>query len=77
MRDQVEEARGNDMYQDKSITCRDCGEDFVFTAGAQEFSAQEGFDDVMVPGTPAEVPFQPMQGRPVYCRDCFNRRRSL
>ena len=43
MRDQVEEARGNDMYQDKSITCRDCGEDFVFTAGEQEFYAQKGF----------------------------------
>lgn len=31
------------MYQDKTITCKDCGTDFVFTAGEQEFYAQKGF----------------------------------
>ena len=31
------------MYQDKTISCRDCGEPFVFTAGEQEFYAQKGF----------------------------------
>jgi CxxC-x17-CxxC domain-containing protein len=30
-------------YADKTITCRDCGMDFVFTAGEQEFYAQKGF----------------------------------
>ena len=30
-------------YTDKTITCRDCGEPFVFTAGEQEFYAQKGF----------------------------------
>jgi len=30
-------------YADKTITCRDCGTDFVFTAGEQEFYAQKGF----------------------------------
>jgi CxxC-x17-CxxC domain-containing protein len=28
---------------DKTITCRDCGMDFVFTAGEQEFYASKGF----------------------------------
>jgi CxxC-x17-CxxC domain-containing protein len=30
-------------YADKTITCRDCGTEFVFTAGEQEFYAQKGF----------------------------------
>ncbi len=30
-------------YADKPLTCRDCGVDFVFTAGEQEFYAQKGF----------------------------------
>ncbi|OPJ56357.1 zinc-ribbon domain-containing protein [Alkalithermobacter paradoxus] len=33
------------MYNDKTIGCRDCGTDFVFTAGEQEFFAQKGFDN--------------------------------
>ena len=31
------------MYQDKTLKCKDCGNDFVFTAGEQEFYAQKGF----------------------------------
>ena len=30
-------------YADKTITCRDCGMDFVFTSGEQEFYGQKGF----------------------------------
>lgn len=30
-------------YADKTLTCRDCGSAFVFTAGEQEFYAQKGF----------------------------------
>jgi CxxC-x17-CxxC domain-containing protein len=30
-------------YADKTITCQDCGTDFVFTSGEQEFYAQKGF----------------------------------
>ncbi|MGN0182221.1 MAG: zinc-ribbon domain containing protein [Candidatus Ornithomonoglobus sp.] len=32
------------MYTDKIIICRDCGEEFVFTAGEQEFYAEHGLD---------------------------------
>jgi CxxC-x17-CxxC domain-containing protein len=30
-------------FADKTITCRDCGEEFVFTAGEQEFYQEKGF----------------------------------
>jgi CxxC-x17-CxxC domain-containing protein len=30
-------------YADKTITCQDCGTEFVFTTGEQEFYAQKGF----------------------------------
>ncbi len=33
-------------YADKSLTCRDCGRDFVFTAGEQEFHVQKGFTNM-------------------------------
>jgi CxxC-x17-CxxC domain-containing protein len=31
------------MATDKTLTCRDCGQSFVFTAGEQEFYASRGF----------------------------------
>ena len=30
-------------YADKTLACRDCGSEFVFTAGEQDFYAQKGF----------------------------------
>ena len=30
--------------QDKKIICKDCGTEFVFTVGEQEFYASKGFD---------------------------------
>ncbi|QBD79910.1 zinc-binding protein [Ktedonosporobacter rubrisoli] len=32
----------NDSYQDRLLTCRDCGNDFTFSAGEQEFFARKG-----------------------------------
>ena len=31
------------MYTDKTLTCRDCNQNFVFTTGEQEFFASRGF----------------------------------
>lgn len=31
------------MFEDKTITCKDCGRDFDFTASEQEFYAEKGF----------------------------------
>lgn len=33
------------MYQDKTITCTDCGQEFAFTAGEQEFYASKNLED--------------------------------
>ena len=33
------------MYQDKSLVCKDCGIEFVFTAGEQAFYAERGFEN--------------------------------
>jgi CxxC-x17-CxxC domain-containing protein len=31
------------MYEDKVLICKDCNNEFVFTAGEQEFYAEKGF----------------------------------
>lgn len=31
------------MFQDKTLTCRDCGNEFVFSASEQEFFAEREF----------------------------------
>ncbi len=85
------------MFEDKTLVCQECGKEFVWTAGEQEFYATKGFTNepkrcpecrkarrmkqkpqrVMYDavcancGAPCKVPFQPTEGRPVYCSDCF------
>ncbi|MSP61237.1 MAG: hypothetical protein EXR72_13005 [Myxococcales bacterium] len=134
-------------FQDRTLPCSDCHQDFTFTAGEQEFYDRKGFKEIpkrckpcrearktkreggdgnssgggggrggsggsygemsgnsrgaaggggrsggarggggggggreMYDGTcaacgaAARVPFQPSEGRPVYCRDCFANR---
>ncbi|HEU0165720.1 MAG TPA: zinc-ribbon domain containing protein [Thermomicrobiales bacterium] len=126
---------------ERTLTCRDCGQEFVFTTGEQEFYQQRGFSDPqrcptcrqarkaqrntsgggyssggggggyssggyggggggssyssggdrggfssaprqLYPATcsecgqQTEVPFNPTPGKPVYCRDCFQSRKS-
>ncbi|NPV27410.1 MAG: zinc-binding protein [Firmicutes bacterium] len=31
------------MFQDKYLTCKDCGNEFLFSAAEQEFYAEKGF----------------------------------
>jgi len=100
------------LSADRTLTCRDCNSQFVFTASEQDFFAQKGFtqDPGRCPdcrearkaqrgnsggggnyrsndrqmftatcsgcGGVAEVPFNPSGDRPVYCRDCFAKRRA-
>ncbi len=33
------------MYEDKTLVCKDCGQEFTFTAGEQEFYAEKGFQN--------------------------------
>ena len=92
-------------FQDKTLTCSDCGMAFTFSASEQEFFASKGFqnepgrcpdcraarkqqrsggygsgyrqqrqmhDAVCARcGQACQVPFEPTNGRPVYCSDCF------
>ena len=41
----------NEGYLDRILTCRDCGNDFTFTAGEQEFYANKGLTN-----TPSRCP---------------------
>ncbi len=95
--------------EDKVLTCRDCGQNFTFTVGEQQFYAERGFANepgrcpecrssrrttqrdtgfggprreremfratCSACGRDCEVPFQPRNDRPVYCRDCFQQQR--
>lgn len=31
------------MYEDRTLVCKDCGKEFIFTAGEQEFYREKGF----------------------------------
>ena len=33
------------MYTDKTLVCKECGKEFAFTAGEQEFYAEKGFQN--------------------------------
>src|SRR5215216_7165771 len=118
---------------DRTLTCRDCGQQFTFTAGEQAFYQERGFSEPqrcpacrqarkaqrssgggydsggygssgyssggggysggggggyssgprqMYPavcsecGRDTEVPFEPRSDKPVYCRECFQLRRT-
>jgi CxxC-x17-CxxC domain-containing protein len=116
---------------DQTITCRDCGQEFTFTAGEQAFYQERGYSTPqrcpscraerkaqraasgydsggssggysrggyssggysgggyssgprqMYPavcsacGKETEVPFQPRNDKPVYCRECFQEKRA-
>lgn len=92
--------------EEKNLRCRDCGQDFIFTVGEQEFYSAHGLqnDPSRCPqcraarrrsrngdggrprqmhtvicaecGTETQVPFEPTEGRPVYCRDCYTRQKG-
>ena len=32
-------------YEDKTLVCKECGNEFIFTAGEQEFYAEKGFEN--------------------------------
>ena len=51
------------MYQDETLICEDCGKEFVFSVGEQEFYAEKGF-------------FKPIEGKEIYCKDCYAKRQA-
>ena len=32
-------------FEDKTLKCKDCGKDYVFTSGEQQFYAEKGFEN--------------------------------
>ena len=101
-------------YEDRTLTCLDCGQGFIFSADDQSYHAEKGYtnepkrcpscrqsrrsqrnsDDFggggggyggpremhtvtcAECGKDATVPFLPRGDRPVYCSDCFSKRRE-
>ncbi len=39
-------SEGKRMYEDMTLTCKECGNEFVFTSGEQEFYAEKGFSNL-------------------------------
>ena len=33
------------MYEDKTLVCKECGKEFIFSAGEQEFYAEKGLEN--------------------------------
>ena len=97
-------------FQDRVLKCVDCGTDFIFTAGEQQFYHDKDFKNepkrckackakradgvggggggntqvrsetkttCSQCGKETTVPFRPTQGRPVFCRECFQQRRAM
>jgi CxxC-x17-CxxC domain-containing protein len=94
-------------FQDRVLKCMDCGADFVFTSGEQQFYHEKDFRNepkrckackLKRQNSPSDrgssagrvetsaicsqcgrettVPFRPTQGRPVFCRECFQSRKA-
>ena len=89
--------------KDKTLVCRDCGQEFTFTVGEQEFYSSRGLLNeprrcpecraarrrerrgdyggarhvypaiCAVCGVETTVPFEPTEGRSVYCKECYTR----
>ena len=83
------------MLEDKTLTCKTCNTQFVFSAAEQEFFVRHEYTEAnrcpecrhvrridkdqrqMFPticttcGKETTVPFQPADGRPVFCRNCY------
>jgi CxxC-x17-CxxC domain-containing protein len=128
-RDESRRSEVSAKMSDTTITCRDCGQGFTFTAGEQAFYQERGFSEPQrcpscraerkaqradsgnagygsrdsygsggsyggdrggnsyggprqlyaavcsACGKDTEVPFQPRNDKPVYCRECFAERR--
>jgi CxxC-x17-CxxC domain-containing protein len=92
--------------EDKTLVCRDCGQEFVFTAGEQEFYQSRGLQNepgrcpecrtsrrkdrvggssqprqtysvvCAECGAETTVPFEPKEGRPVYCKECYTKQKK-
>ena len=61
--------------QDQNLVCKDCGKQFVWTAGEQEFYKQKGFDNspTRCPDCRSKKKAEKFSGRPSFpitCSSC-------
>jgi hypothetical protein len=42
--EEAEEEEAEGAFKDETLECKDCGNEFVFSAGEKEFYAQKGLD---------------------------------
>lgn len=67
---------------DRPVYCNDCfrevrGERQGNDSGGGFRRDRQMFDTTCSScGQPTQVPFRPTEGRPVYCRDCFQKNRA-
>ena len=52
------------MFEDKTLVCKDCGKEFVWTAGEQEFYASRGFENA---ASPAVMPARTLPAASARC----------
>ena len=55
------------MYEDKTLVCKDCGKEFTFTAGEQEFYAEKALN---TNPRDAETAATPEKARPELQENC-------
>jgi CxxC-x17-CxxC domain-containing protein len=80
-------AAGALLVQDKTLVCKDCSNQFIFTVRDQEFYIEKGFENEpqrcrdcrtqrknsrSSASRRETLPFKPRGDRPVYCRTCFS-----
>ncbi|MGI5971114.1 MAG: zinc-ribbon domain containing protein [Oscillospiraceae bacterium] len=63
------------MYKDKTLVCKDCGQEFTFTASEQEFYAEKGFENEPTRCKPCRIARKSSSGgqRQMYdavCSEC-------
>ena len=51
------------MYEDKTLVCKECGKEFVFTAGEQEFYVTLARTPPVAPVSTSPLPAQPAAAR--------------
>ena len=50
--DEVLDTAAEVVYEDETLVCKECGQEFVFSAGEQRFFAEKGFFPTMHRGDP-------------------------
>lgn len=64
-------------FKNEPKRCKACKSQRTQTSGPGNYQRIETKTTCSQCGKETTVPFRPTQGRPVYCRECFQQRRTL